>query len=189
MFERDYTIRDKQGRTYRVIFRKDKRLKKTTRYQLRKDDEILVRVPYRLSRRYYSEILRHLEDELEKLTRRKTGRTDADLQKRAEKINRKYFRGKIRWQAIRWVNNMNSRLGSCTSGGTTDGHIRISAKIAGFPDWVLDYVIAHEMTHRLYPDHSKAFWETLKTAYPRADEARAFIKGYFFAKGETLEDE
>ena len=184
MRESMYTVQDKHGKTYRVLLRKDKRLKKTTRYHLQEDGTVLVRVPYRLPKRYLPGILQQVGENLEQLTTKDKGRTDEDLQRRAERINRKYFKGKIQWRAIRWVNNMNTRLGSCTSGGTTDGHIRISRKIAHFPDWVLDYVIAHELTHRLYPNHSKAFWQTLRKAYPRTDEARAFIQGYYFAKEE-----
>ncbi|HID84569.1 MAG TPA: M48 family peptidase [Anaerolineaceae bacterium] len=92
---------------------------------------------------------------------------------------------------IRWVNNMEKRLGSVTLGGSTHGHIRLSANIQTWPAWVVDYVIAHEFTHLLLPEegHSPRFWETLQQAYPRTEQARGFIKGYFFAKGEKSEEE
>ena len=189
MGERQQHIQDKHGKDYLVIIRRDRRLKKTSRFQLQPDGKILVRIPYRLPKRYLKDVLHHVEENLDNLTSKDAQRTDGDLQKRAEYINRKYFKGRIHWRAIRWVNNMNTRLGSCTSGGNTDGHIRISSKIAKFPDWVLDYVIAHELAHRVHPNHSKDFWRMLKKAYPRTDEARAFIRGYYFAKGEELEEE
>ena len=89
-----------------------------------------------------------------------------DLQARAEQINRKYFNGQLHWQAIRWVDNMQQRLGSCTRGGATDGHIRISSRMRNWPDWVVDYVIAHELLHRRHPNHSPAFWDDLKQRLP-----------------------
>ena len=103
-------------------------------------------------------------------------------------INKKYFGGQIEWEAIRWVGNMETRLGSCTNGGSTDGHIRISDKIKGWPQWVVDYVIAHELVHRLHPDHSKAFWETLSGGYPKTERARGFIQGIGFADGQQYEE-
>jgi hypothetical protein len=83
---------------------------------------------------------------------------------------------------------MNSRLGSCTNGGSTDGHIRISDKIKGWPQWVIDYVIAHELVHRLHADHSKSFWKTLMEAYPKTERARGFIQGVGFTDGHLYED-
>ena len=116
-------------------------------------------------------------------------RTDAELQLRAEAINKRYFKSKIQWHAIRWVGNMEKRLGSCTNGGPTDGHIRISDKIKNWPQWVIDYVIAHELVHRLHSDHSKDFWATLTEGYPKTERARGFIEGIGFAEGQSYEDD
>jgi predicted metal-dependent hydrolase len=101
----------------------------------------------------------------------------------------KYFDGQIRWQAIRWVDNMQQRLGSCTRGGVTDGHIRISSRMRTWPDWVVDYVIAHELLHRRYPNHSPEFWADLKRAYPLTERAQGFIEGVGFTQGQPLEDD
>jgi len=68
------------------------------------------------------------------------------------------------------------RWGSCSPGS---GRIRISDRIAGFPTWVIDYVIVHELAHLVVADHSKAFWE-LVNRYDRAERAR----GYLEAKSE-----
>jgi predicted metal-dependent hydrolase len=149
-----------------------------------------LRIPYRLRNRDIPGLLKKIEKSLARSQRRpRRARTDADLQERAEYINKRYFGGKIRWNAIRWVSNMEHRLGSCTNGGATDGHIRISDKIRGWPQWVVDYVIAHELTHRLHPNHSPDFWQTLTEAYPKTERARGFIQGVGFAKGQAYEEE
>ena len=188
MVDRKHTITDQNGKQITVWVRGDKRLKKSSRWGWQADGSILLRLPYRFPKRQVPGLLKQIESQLDKGVRQARRRTDADLQARAEKINRKYFEGRIEWQAIRWVGNMETRLGSCTNGGSTDGHIRISDKIKGWPQWVIDYVIAHELTHRLHPDHSKAFWQTLQRAYPKTELARGFIQGIGFAEGQRYED-
>ena len=50
--------------------------------------------------------------------------------------------------SIRWADDMRSRWGSCTP---TAGTVRISTRLAVFPDWVVDYVIVHELAHLTSP--------------------------------------
>jgi len=187
--DKQYTIRDARGKLIRVDLRRDKRLKKTSRWERLPDGSLLVRVPYRLPRYKVSTLLEQVASQLDKTIIVHTQRTDADLQQRAELINQKHFKGSIQWNAIRWVSNMQSRLGSCTRGGPTDGQIRISDKIKKWPDWVVDYVIAHEILHRRHPNHSDAFWTDLSAAYPLTEQARGFIHGIGFAAGHPLDDD
>ena len=188
MTDQKHKILDKNGNQITVYLRRDKRLKKTSRWGWEADGTILMRVPSRLPKRQIPKLLEQITEQLEKEITQAKRRTDADLQQRAEQINKRYFAGQIEWQAIRWVGNMNSRLGSCTNGGPTDGHIRISDNIKSWPGWVIDYVIAHELVHLLYPDHSKAFWETLTKAYPKTERARGFILGVGYANGRQYEE-
>jgi predicted metal-dependent hydrolase len=189
MAEQRYTIRDKAGNHIRVNLRRDKRLRKTSRWERLPDGSLLLRIPYRLPRYRIGPLLGQISDQLDKITAIHAQRNDEDLQKRAEFINQKYFNGTIRWNAIRWVTNMRSRLGSCTGGGSTDGEIRISDKIKLWPDWVVDYVIAHELMHRRHPNHSAAYWKELHAAYPLAERARGFIEGAGFATDHPIEED
>jgi len=75
---------------------------------------------------------------------------------------------------ITWVDDMRSRWGSCTVDERT---IRISSALAPYPDWVVDYVIVHELAHIGVPDHSREFWQ-LVHRYPKAERAT----GYLIAK-------
>ena len=69
------------------------------------------------------------------------------------------------------------RWGSCTPDA---GRIRISSRLERYPDWVLDYVIVHELAHLAESNHSPAFWD-LVDRYPLAERAR----GYLLAKSES----
>lgn len=188
MVDINHTIKDKFGNHITVIVRRDKRLKKSSRWLRESDGSILLRIPYRFPKRQIQELLDQIAAQLEKREKLSQRRTDGDLQQRAETISRKYFGGKIKWQAIRWVGNMNHRLGSCTNGGPTDGHIRISDRIKDWPQYVIDYVIAHELVHRLHANHGKEFWDELRNGYPLTDKAIGFVEGVGFARGEKFED-
>lgn len=184
-----YEVETAQGKIVQITVRRDRRLKKSSRWQWQDKREILLRVPHRLPGRVVERQIDEIAVQLQKQGKLAERRTDAGLQARAEYLNRKYFKGAIEWRAIRWVNNMEVRLGSCSNGGTTDGHIRISEKIKGWPQWVVDYVIAHELVHRQHPNHSNDFWQTLAEGYPLTERARGFIRGVSFIQGTKFEDD
>jgi predicted metal-dependent hydrolase len=184
-----YQIRNRQGQQVIVNLRRDKRLTKTSRWERLPDGTLLLRVPYRLPKRRVAALLEQVATQLDKSITMHKQRNDAELEQRAETLNKKLFKGNIQWNAICWVSNMQSRLGSCTRGGPTDGQIRISDKIKAWPDWVVDYVIAHELLHRKHPNHSAAFWDELRAAYPLTEQARGFIQGVSFTSGRPLEDD
>jgi predicted metal-dependent hydrolase len=122
---------------------------------------------------------------IEKLQARWQKRQDLDengLQRRAQALNRMYFEGALRWESICWSTHQNSLWGSCTPGQRT---IRISARLAKAPTFVLDYVIVHELAHLIEANHGPRFW-SLVNRYPRTERAR----GYLMALGlEDLESE
>jgi predicted metal-dependent hydrolase len=82
--------------------------------------------------------------------------------------------------SVRWVDDMRTRWGSCTP---STGAIRLSSALAPFPDWVVDYVIVHELAHLREAGHTTEFWR-LVARYPRAERAR----GYLIAKSGDTED-
>jgi len=99
--------------------------------------------------------------------------TDDALERRAQHLNREYFGGKLHWRSIRFVSNQHKRMGSCSP---ARGTIRISQRLASAPDFVLDYVLVHELAHLLEANHSAAFWKHVYR-YPRTERARGFLMG------------
>jgi predicted metal-dependent hydrolase len=99
--------------------------------------------------------------------------SDEQLLERATDLSRRYLGGLAKPVSIAWVSNQGSRWGSCTP---SEGTIRISARVKGMPQWVLDYVILHELTHLLQPGHGGEFWSLLES-YPRTERARGYLEG------------
>ena len=75
--------------------------------------------------------------------------------------------------SVTW-RTMNERWGSCT---TVDRTIRISDRLNGVPQYVLDYILVHELIHLRIPDHGGDFQDLLDR-FGDSDRACAFLEGY-----------
>jgi predicted metal-dependent hydrolase len=111
--------------------------------------------------KYVSSLLRRYE-------RRQKTKT-IDLRDRSRKLAEEY--DLLTPTSIEWVDNQNSRWGSCTP---AVGSIRISSAVSSFPGWVIDYVIVHELAHLSVPGHGPRFWNLVER-YPRSERARGFL--------------
>jgi predicted metal-dependent hydrolase len=108
--------------------------------------------------------------------------TDAALAAHAAELSAKYLGGRSAPSSVRWVSNQNSRWGSATP---ADGTIRLSDKLRSMPQWVIDYVLLHELAHLLVAGHNAAFWRLLE-AYPETQRAKAFLEGVAFATSRGM---
>jgi predicted metal-dependent hydrolase len=80
---------------------------------------------------------------------------------------------KVRPSSVNW-RAMRERWGSCTG---ADRSIRISDRLKGAPENVLDYVLFHEAIHLQYFDHGPEFKELL-ARFPQEQLAEAYLSGY-----------
>ncbi len=136
------------------------------------DGTLEILAPARMSDEELEPIIGNLKRRIES-HRDKSELDDEALEKRAHRLNERYFDGFLEWNSIRWVANQNKRHGSCTPGR---GTIRISHRIAAMPRFVQDYVIVHELAHLIQPGHGRRFWK-LVYRYPRAERARGYLMG------------
>jgi predicted metal-dependent hydrolase len=111
--------------------------------------------------------------------RRRLATHDIDLTDRAARLARTFS---LRTPAsIAWADNLTSVWGLCTP---SRSDIRISTRLVGFPTWVLDYVIVHELAHLHVPGHGPDFW-TIVNRYPKSERAI----GYLIAKSSDDDDD
>jgi predicted metal-dependent hydrolase len=116
-------------------------------------------------------------------SRRRPG--DADLAERARSLSARYLDGRASPATVRWVTNQRMRWGSCTP---AEGSIRLSTRLQGMPDWVVDYVLLHELAHLLVAGHGPAFWRLVER-YPRCERARGYLEGVAATARLPLSDE
>ncbi|MGF1431759.1 M48 metallopeptidase family protein [Kitasatospora sp. LaBMicrA B282] len=138
----------------------------------REGDRTIVLIPARMS---LAEEQRWVARMLDRLAAQESRRTLGDdaLAARADQLSAAYLGGRARPDQVRWVTNQNSRWGSCTP---SERSIRLSHRLQGMPEYVLDYVLLHELAHLLVPDHGAHFWALLE-AYPRTERARGYLEG------------
>nr|WP_275433029.1 YgjP-like metallopeptidase domain-containing protein [Corynebacterium hadale] len=132
-----------------------------------------IRIPARFSQAQEAQTVEEMLARVAKKTQA-SALNDANLTARATQLNREVLDGRARVGSIRWVDNQQTRWGSCT---TTTGDIRISSRLKGVPDYVLDAVIVHELVHTFIAGHSAEFWEWADRA-PRAERAKGYLEAY-----------
>ncbi len=128
-------------------------------------NKVVVRMPTYMTQAEEEEYVAALVARLE---RQRTSEA-VDLPTRAQWLARRYDLPEP--VSIRFVSNQSQRWGSCTP---STREIRLSDRIAGFPQWVLDAVIVHELAHLVHLGHTAEFWE-LAHRYPKTERAYGFL--------------
>lgn len=70
------------------------------------------------------------------------------------------------------IKDQHTRWGSCS----TKHNLNFNWRLVLMPEYILDYVVAHEVAHLIEMNHSAKFWKVVETLYPDWQEARAWLK-------------
>ena len=132
-----------------------------------------IRIPAAMSAAEEGRVVGEMMAKLRKRTSR-AQRSDADLAARAAALNEQLLEGRAAVRSVKWVGNMRTRWGSCTTG---TGDIRISDRLRDVPGYVLDAVVVHELVHTFIPSHSSEFWAWADRA-PQAERAKGYLEAY-----------
>jgi predicted metal-dependent hydrolase len=152
-----------------VEIRRSARRKRTVK-AYRDGDRIVVLMPEHLSA---DEEAAHVESLVATIRRKEESLTDAELMERAARLSRQWLGDRAQPTSVRWVSNQVKRWGSCSSHDRT---IRLSDRLQGMPQWVVDYVLLHELAHLIEPNHGPRF-HALLTEFPHTERAKGFLEG------------
>ena len=147
----------------------------------REGDIIVITAPERMSNRVVAEYAQELVARIVK--REGAVLSDTELLTRALWLRMEFIPEAPEPTSVNWSTRQQRQWGSCTP---LDRSIRISARLQHAPQYVLDYVIVHELAHLLHADHGRAFNE-LEARFPDHLRAEAFLAGADFVAGSSTD--
>ena len=71
------------------------------------------------------------------------------------------------------IRKMTSRWGVCN---IKNHNVTLNYHLSKYDICCLDYVIVHELSHFIHPNHSKDFWNLVGKYYPKYKECRKMLK-------------
>jgi predicted metal-dependent hydrolase len=104
--------------------------------------------------------VRSLENWLRKQAREIIERHVAEVGKRVKRTPNRIY-----------VMDQRTKWGNCSA----LGNLSFNWRLILAPDYVLRYIVTHEMVHLAIPDHSQRFWLTVQSLCPNADRARQWL--------------
>ena len=164
-----------------------------------KDGRIIVRAPHRASVQQIERFVREheawIENALSRQAAKKAAHPEPTATERTEYI--RLAKEMLPRRTAFWSERMGltptqiritsaqRRFGSCSS----EGHICYSWRLMQYPPEAIDYVVVHELCHRLHMDHSREFWKEVGRVLPDYKERRKWLKenGRFYV--ESLNEE
>jgi predicted metal-dependent hydrolase len=78
--------------------------------------------------------------------------------------------------SVQWRKLVLSNAGTRWGTAHSDGTIRLNWRLIHFRLSVIDYVVAHELSHLRVMDHSPRFWETVATVVPHYEQLRGQLR-------------
>jgi predicted metal-dependent hydrolase len=88
-----------------------------------------------------------------------------------ERLNHFAPRLQVQWHKLS-LSSATTRWGTASA----DGAIRLNWRVVHFKMDVIDYVVAHELSHLRVMNHGPQFWETVGTVVPDYAQRRQLLK-------------
>ena len=179
------------NRYYKLKIIRSKR--KTIAIQIASSDEVVVRSPYRMSmvdiERFIDKHKLWIEKnlskmkELEAAQKKERKYTEAEIRELAEAACR-VIPERVRYYApivgVDYGNitirNQKTRWGSCTA----TGNLNFNVAIMRAPLEIIDYVVVHELCHRLHMNHSTEYWKEVERVMPEYKKYEKWLKEHVY---------
>lgn len=146
---------------YQIFMTRSVRVTSVARME---DDCIMIDLDDRMTPREESKAITSL------IARMIGKREKPRIAKRVQELNQRYF-GNLPISGI-FLKNNTSNWGSCSS----KGNINIATRALMAPPFVQDYIIIHELAHRIEMNHSPSYWKIVASVMPEYKEAEKWLK-------------
>ena len=167
--------------------------RRTLGLEVRADGRVILRAPKGLSNQAVMDFVKERQAwivqkwfETERIRRQKAERPPRDYEQNPalEAQYRKEARRRITERAAYFAEKMGvdygriaikaakTRWGSCSARGNLNFHW----KLILMPPAILDYVVVHELAHRIEMSHSPRFWTQVERILPDYRERRRWLK-------------
>ena len=100
------------------------------------------------------------------------------LPKRLDELSQKY---NLTFNKV-FIKNMKSRWGSCSY----KNNINLNMQLMQLPDYIIDYVILHELAHTIVRNHSKKYWSYLDKLVGNAKVLDKELRNYSIALSKNI---
>jgi hypothetical protein len=107
---------------------------------------------------------RYTEEEIREMAQQALQVIPPKVRAYAAKLGVTYGRITVRNQRTRW--------GSCSS----KGNLNFNCLLTQVPEAVMDYVIVHELCHRIEMNHSPKFWALVEMILPQYRQQKQWLK-------------
>jgi len=163
--------------------------RRTVSIMIRETGEVEIRAPYSTSNRTISEFVESKRDWIEKnVNKMKQKAIDREKipafsdEERRQLIDKamKLIPARVSFFAplvgVSYGNitirNQKTIWGSCSG----KGNLNFNYMLAALPEEILDYVVVHELCHRLEMNHSSKFWTEVERVLPDYKKMRKWLK-------------
>ena len=150
------------------------------------DGKIIVRAPYRMSKRSIDEIVEKHKGWIESRLEAISSTPSITYTATKEEINN--FKEKTREIVLPLVAKYASLMGATPTrvnftsakrvygSCTAQKHLNFSFRLCLYPYEAIEYVVVHELAHLLEMNHSKKFWAVVERQLPDYKERKKLLK-------------
>lgn len=149
--------------------RRTKRRKKTVA-AVREGNLTVLYAPLRMPNYEIEEMAEELQERLNRIDPR-AFYSDGELMERAEYLSATYLFAAAQPKSVNWSEKLSGAWGICNPLHQT---INLTTRLKGLPEYVIDYVLLHELVHLICTNHGRDFDNFMKL-FEKKERAEGYL--------------
>lgn len=149
--------------------RRTKRRKKSVA-AVREGNLTVLYAPLRMPNYEIEEMAEELQERLNRIDPR-AFYSDGELMERAEYLSATYLFAAAQPKSVNWSEKLSGAWGICNPLHQT---INLTTRLKGLPEYVIDYVLLHELVHLICTNHGRDFDNFMKL-FEKKERAEGYL--------------